>query len=226
MVEKYQNIRYFFNKFYKYICYMYNINIISMEFQEKILGHRRSVGEEKQNHIPCIIYSKEIKDSISFFLDKITVMKMYHFVKKNRLLNYVFTVELDGKSYKAMMRQIQKDYVKDEPIHIDFLHLHKDSKTDMKAEVIFLNRGSSFIEKGHKMTFISSPKFLPIRCIGDQTISSITVDLNDIKSNTILYAQDLSWPSFVKCVSKRLVLKAIPKKVVEKTEDKKGKKKK
>jgi large subunit ribosomal protein L25 len=197
-----------------------------MEFQEKILGHRRSAGEEKENHIPCVIYSKEIKDGILFSLDKITTMKMYNFVKKNRLLNYVFDLEVEGKKYKAMMRQVQKDYVKDEPIHIDFLHLHKDSKTDMKAEIIFLNRGSSTIEKGHKMTFISSPKFLPIRCIGDETISSLSIDLNNITSNTILYAQDLEWPSFVKCISKRLVLKALPKKVVEKVEEKKGKKKK
>ena len=205
---------------------MYNINIISMEFQEKILGQERSAGEEKENYIPCVIYSKEIKETILFFLDKITVLKMYNFVKKNRLLNYVFNVEIQGKFYKAMMRQIQKDYVLDQPVHIDFLHLHKNSKTDMKAEVIFLNKGSSAIEKGHKMTFISSPKFLPIRCFGEETISNIQIDLNDIKSNTILYAQDLSWPSFVQCGSKRLVLKALPKKVVEKVDDKKGKKKK
>ena len=199
-----------------------------MDFTDKILGQMRQPGEIKENYIPCVIYSKEIKETISFFLDKITAMKMYHFAKKNRLLNYGFSLELDGKTYKAMMRQIQKDYLRDEPIHIDFLHLHKDSKTDLKAEVIFLNKGSSAVEKGHKMTFISSPKFLPIRCLGEETISTITVDLNKITSGTILFANQLDWPSFVICASKRLVLKAIPKKVVEKTEDsgKKGKKKK
>jgi large subunit ribosomal protein L25 len=199
-----------------------------MDFTEKILGQSRQGGEVKENYIPCIIYSKEIKETILFFLDKITVTKMYHFIKKNRLLNYVFEVELEGKKYKSIIRQMQKDYVRDELLHIDFLHLHKDSKTDLKAEVIFLNKGTSSIEKGHKMTFISSPKFLPIRCVGENTISHIAVDLNDITSGTILFADQLKWPSFVTCGSKRLVLKAIAKKVVEKTEDtgKKGKKKK
>ena len=207
---------------------MYNIVIISMDFTEKILGQTRQAGEVKENYIPCIIYSKEIKETILFFLDKITLTKMYHFIKKNRLLNYVFEVELEGKKYKAIIRQMQKDYIRDELLHVDFLHLHKDSKTDLKAEVIFLNKGASTIEKGHKMTFISSPKFLPIRCVGDETISNIVVDLNNITSGTILFANQLQLPSFVTCGSKRLVLKAIPKKVVEKSEDsgKKGKKKK
>lgn len=208
--------------------YVYNIVIISMDFTEKILGQIRQPGAMKENYIPCVIYSKAIPETISFFLDKVTAMKMYQFTKKNRLLNYVFELELDGKKYRALMRQIQKDYIKDEPIHLDFLHLHKESKTDLKAEVIFANKGSSAIEKGHKMTFISSPKFLPIRCVGDETISKITIDLNKITSGTILFADQLEWPTFVQCNSKRLVLKAIAKKVIEKSAEdtKKGKKKK
>jgi large subunit ribosomal protein L25 len=198
-----------------------------MDFTDKISGHKRIPGEKKDNFIPCVIYSKNIVESITFFLDAIIVTKMYQFIKKNRLLNYVFNVEIDNKTYKAMIRQMQKDYLKDQLTHIDFLELHKDSQTDMKAEVIFLNRGSSSVEKGHKMYYMNSPKFLPIRCLGTQTISSIEVDLNTINSNTILYSHQLNWPSFVTCGVKRLVLKAIPKKVVEKVEtDKKGKKKK
>lgn len=198
-----------------------------MDFTDKISGHKRTPGEKKVNYIPCVIYSKNIIDTIPFFLDNIIVTKMYHFIKKNRLLNYVFNIEIDNKNYKAMVRQMQKDYLRDQPTHIDFLELNKDSQTDMKAEVIFLNRGSSAVEKGHKMYYMNSPKFLPVRCFGEETISQITVDLKDIQSNTILYSDQLQWPSYVKCGIKRLVLKAIPKKVVEKAEtDKKGKKKK
>jgi large subunit ribosomal protein L25 len=198
-----------------------------MDFQETIIGHHRNSGEKKDGFIPCVIYSKNIINAISFFIDKITVQKMYHFMKKNRLLNYVFNLEIDGKKYQAMVRQTQKDYIKDEVTHFDFLELNKESQTDMKVEVVFLNKGSSAVEKGHKMYYMNSPKFLPVRCMGEQTISHIDVDMHSIQSNTILFSDQLNWPSYVKCGLKRIVLKAIPKKVVEKTEqEKKGKKKK
>ena len=61
------------SKFDKYLVCMYNIVIISMDFTEKILGQTRQAGEVKENYIPCIIYSKEIKETILFFLDKISI---------------------------------------------------------------------------------------------------------------------------------------------------------
>ena len=201
-----------------------------MDFEEKIIGHIRNSGEKKENYVPCVLYSKKIANSISFFIEKNIVLKMYNFIKKNRLLNYVFNINIDNKDYKVILRELQKDYLKDEVNHIDCLALDKDSVTDIKVEVIFLNKGSSAVEKGHKMYYMNSPKFLPVRCFGDETISKIEVNMHDIKTNTILYSDQLNWPSFIKGDLKkfrRIVLKAIPKKVVEvKETDKKGKKKK
>lgn len=208
---------------------MYNTIIRNMEFTEKIIGHLRQPGEIKENYIPCVVYSKEV-DSISFFLDKNIVLKMYTFIKKNRLLNYVFLINVEGKDYKVILREIQKDYLKDEVTHLDCLALNKNSITDLRVEVVFLNKGSSAVEKGHKMYYMNSPKTLAVRCIGDETISLIDVDLKNINSNTVLYSDQLDWPAFIKADAKkykRIVLKAIPKKVVEAKEtDKKAKKKK
>jgi ribosomal protein L25 (general stress protein Ctc) len=197
-----------------------------MHFNEKIIGELRKRGEKIQGKVCCVIYSKNFTENLLFSLTQETVKKIDNFIVKNRQLNYVFDITIGESQYKVMIRERQRNYLSNEIFHLDFLELHEESKTNMKVEVIFLNKGNSNLEKTNKVSTMSSPKFLPVRCYGINTLSTISVDLNDMVSNTALYSNQLNWPENITCNIVRLVLKSVAKKVTEKAVVKeKGKKK-
>ena len=197
-----------------------------MHFKEKIVGELRTKGEKVDGKVCCVIYSKNFTDNILFFLTEEIVRKIENFIVQNRQLNHVFDLTIGDKSYKTMVRERQRNYLTNHIFHMDFLELYEDSKTNMRVEVIFLNKGGSNLEKTNKVSLMCSPKFLAVRCHGINTLSTISIDLNQVVPNTSLYADELDWPENIKCHMNRLVLKSIPKKITEKTTVKeKGKKK-
>lgn len=82
-------------------------------------------NRDRKNFFPAIVYDKNNNFKIS--------------VKRNQIVNddfknnQIYKLELNGKEFKAIAREIQKDFIKKKIIHIDFFLI--DNKDLIKLEM-------------------------------------------------------------------------------------------
>ena len=78
--------------------------------------------------VPCVLYSKD--QNVAFKVNAADVRKLIYTPD-------IFLVELsiDGKSYKAILKEIQFHPVKDNVLHIDFLQVFDDKDIVMEVPV-------------------------------------------------------------------------------------------
>ena len=66
--------------------------------------------------IPAVLYGGK-KNNLNISLKKLHLQDL---IKTETFMSKVFDLDIDGKSEKALPREIAYDPVSDEPIHIDF----------------------------------------------------------------------------------------------------------
>ncbi len=138
------------------------------------VGRRASKDARAEEMVPCVLYGDG--ENISFE------------VAKKALKNLVYTadvykvhLQIDGKEYETLMREIQFHKVTDEILHIDFLTLNAKKKitsvvpVKMEGQSLGVKSGGKLVQRLRKLTIKSFPKDL----VDKVTIEITNLDIND-----------------------------------------------
>lgn len=109
---------------------------------EKRKGLKKSALKRMRNNgeIPAIVYGSDIHTK-SIFIKNADLVR----VIKNVGRNGIISLNLDGNSKDVILRDYQYEPLKKEVLHVDFLHVNKDTELDTKVSVIL--KGTSVGEK-------------------------------------------------------------------------------
>ncbi len=102
-------------------------------------GTRASKKMRHDNCIPGVIYGKDC-EPILVQVDKKNITQ---FCKTTSFIGQIFDVNIDGKKFKVISRDIQYNVVTDEPIHADFQKISKDTTVKVAIPVEFINEDKS-----------------------------------------------------------------------------------
>jgi large subunit ribosomal protein L25 len=149
---------------------------------KKEAKHLRAEGK-----VPCVLYGG--KEQVHFSTPEISLKGLVYTPE-------VHTVDLniDGNSYKAIMKDLQFHAVTDKILHIDFLEMSDDKKVTIDIPVKIsgnsagVRAGGQLITKLRKLKISALPKDLPDRIevkIDDLNIGD-SVRVRDIKLNGVL----------------------------------------
>lgn len=124
------------------------------------VGKRNATDIRKNGEIPCVLYGG--KEQIHFSAPYIDFKKLVYTPD-------VFTVELsiEGKTYKALMQDIQFDPISDRIIHIDFIELKEDKPVIIDIPVKMhgvspgVKQGGKLLTPVRKLKIKAFPKDLP-----------------------------------------------------------------
>lgn len=138
--------------------------------------HVRNEGK-----IPCILYGGE---------------EIVHFAAPELSFKYLVysphakTVDLniDGKEYKAIMKDIQFHPVTDKILHIDFLQLNDEKEVEMDIPVK-LTGSSSGVKEGGKL--ILKLRNLRVRSLPSLLPDKIVIAIDDITIGKAVRVQDI-----------------------------------
>ncbi len=97
----------------------------------------------KSGGIPCVLYGGS--EQIHFAAPELTFKNLVYTPN-----SYLVDLNVDGKEYKAVMREIQFHPVTDKVLHIDFLEL-KDGKAVTIDVPVKLTGSSSGVKEGGKL---------------------------------------------------------------------------
>lgn len=108
-----------------------------------IIGKTESKLTRVSGKIPCVLYGG--KENIHFTVDSIAFSKVI-----NTHIVYVVLLDIDGKSHKAILKNIQFHPVTDNPIHIDFYEVTDDKAFSIKLP-IKISGVSEGVKQGGKL---------------------------------------------------------------------------
>jgi len=145
--------------------------------------------------ILAVVYGHNIKSSIPCQLNRKEFIRLVKPNGRNIILNCIME---DGSKHSALIKEIQKDVITLDPIHVDLLavSLEKDIEITIpihtKGESIGEKMGGILEQVTFKITIKGKPQLLP---------ENITIDLTPYDIGTHLHASDLPLEKGVTLVS-------------------------
>jgi len=101
-------------------------------------------------------------------------------------------INVEGNSYKCVLKDIQFGKVSDQLIHVDFLELVGDKKVSVNIPLKFTGVPAGVKEGGKLMVKMKS---LKVKTLPEYLLENIEMDLSDLKLNENVRVQDVKAPN-------------------------------
>jgi len=88
----------------------------------------------------------------------------------------IIDIEVDGENYPSLARDVQRDVLKGDILHVDFFAV--DMNTKIRAEVPLSLIGESPLVASRKGILVSGPNSLTVEMLPDKLMDKIEVDIS------------------------------------------------
>ena len=119
-------------------------------------------------------------------------------LKKGRFLSTLFNLKVEGhEDVRVICRGVQRDVVKDTPVHVDLMRLRRTSRVNLFIHVTFINHEASpGLKRGGTLTVVRPEVELEVTA-GDIP-DHITVDLTGKQVGDVIHINDVPLPEGAK----------------------------
>lgn len=157
------------------------------------LGRGAARELRRTGRVPAIVYSKKIEPVSVHLAENELVREYYKGAFKSKLLE----LDVDGKSYFVLTRDIQTHPVSDKVEHLDFLQVEKDSEISVEVPLrivgaersVGLKRGGSLNVVRHTVALLCNPENIP---------THIKVDISKSMIGDSIHISEIQLPEGVK----------------------------
>ena len=124
--------------------------------------------------------------------------KLLKRLKQGRFLSTLFNLQVEGQEdVRVICRDVQRDVVKDLPVHLDLMRLRRTSRVNLFINVEFINQDKcTGIKRGGVLTIVRPEVELSV--IAGDIPNHITVDLEGLAIGDIIHINDVTLPEGVK----------------------------
>lgn len=128
----------------------------------------------RAGRLPAVIYGRHT-EPLLITLDAHSASLALGKVTSSSLV----TIELEGKQYPTLVREKQRDYIKNRLLHVDFLTV---SLTETIRATVSLNfEGVSTAVKDYNAVLVTSVQSLEVECLPSDLPERIDVDISVLK---------------------------------------------
>jgi len=128
----------------------------------------------RSGSLPAVIYGRHL-EPISISLDAHTAALVLAKVTSSSLV----TIDLDGTEYPTLVREKQRNFVKDNLLHVDFLAV--DLKENIRANVRVEITGISPAVKDLNAVLVTNITTLEVECLPTELPERFIVDIGSLK---------------------------------------------
>jgi len=148
------------------------------------------VGKElrKQGQVPAVVYGLG-KDTASVKMGNVEFEKAFRVSGYSTLID----LDIDGKSEKVLVKEIDYHPVSDDFIHIDFIRVDMNKEITTDVALVFEGTAPAVKNEG---CIISTPKdSVEVRCLPANLIHDIVVSLDGLEvTGDSVHIRDLQLP--------------------------------
>jgi large subunit ribosomal protein L25 len=139
--------------------------------------------------VPGVVYGAG-GDPVSINIKHNELLKSLH---AGRFLSRLINLRVDGVDNTVICKAVQRDVVRDLPIHADFQRLNERSRVSLYIPVEFLNEDDSpGLKKGGVLTVVRSE--VELRVTAGDIPEKLTVDLAGLDLNDTVKISDITLP--------------------------------
>lgn len=136
--------------------------------------------------LPGVIYGRHT-EPVNITMDARSVGATLSKVGSSSLV----TIDVDGKEYPVLVRERQRNYIKGNLIHVDFLAVSLTEK--IKAEVRIELTGMSLAVKDSDAVLVTGLHTLSVECLPADLPEHVTVDISSlVKVGDSIHVRDVS----------------------------------
>jgi large subunit ribosomal protein L25 len=153
-------------------------------------GAARSV--RRLGLVPGVVYGDKQEPQ----LVQLTYKDVLPHVETGRFLSTLVDLEVEGKTVRAIPRDVQFEPVKDRIVHVDFLRLGKDAKIAVEINVHFKNQDAApGLKAGGVLNIVSHT--VSLYCPADFIPDEIVVDLTGMQIGQNIHLSQIKLPDRV-----------------------------
>ena len=150
--------------------------------QRESVGKAASKALRNAGQVPCVLYGG---DNVLHFSAPELAFKNIVYTPNV----YTAAIELNGKTYNAILQDIQFDPVSDKIIHIDFYQLRKDKEITIEVP-IQIEGTSPGIMAGGTLRIVN--RKLKVKALPDNLPDFVPVDISGLEMGNKLYVTKLA----------------------------------
>jgi large subunit ribosomal protein L25 len=171
-------------------------NLMAGEIPDLLAEARTGTGKgaarqaRREEHVPGIVYGGG-KDPQPLNFRYNYLLKL---LKAGRFKSKLWNLKVDGQEdVRVICRAVQRDVVKDKPIHVDLMRLRRTSRINLFIHVDFINHDASpGLKRGGTLTVVRQEVELEVTA-GDIP-EKIVVDLTGKQIGDVIHIRDIPLP--------------------------------
>ncbi len=173
-----------------------------MEQIELSMQPRRIIGKQvkamrRAGWVPAVLYSRHADPKIL----QANARELLHVLMRaggSRLV--ALTIEGEAEPHMALVREVQREPIKGDLLHVDFLGVSMSEEITVEVPLRF--EGASPAVTRNEGVLIHGLDTIEIKCLPSDLINTITVDLSGLeKVGDVIRVSDLKVPGTVKLLA-------------------------
>jgi large subunit ribosomal protein L25 len=114
-------------------------------------------------------------------------------LKAGKFMQTLIKLDIDGVPQTVICRAVQRDVVKDLPVHADFLRLSERSRVELAIPVHFINHAASpGIKRGGVLTVVRAE--VELKVLASNIPDELVADLTGLDVNDVIRISDIALP--------------------------------
>lgn len=146
------------------------------------LGKKATKAIRNAGQIPAVLYSK---DKTVHFATTSKAVKSLIYTPKFK----VAEVDVEGKTYRAIVKDIQFDPVSDDIVHLDFLHLVEGHPVKLEVPVRF-NGTAPGMRAGGKLLRLM--RLIKIKTTPEKMVNELSLDITSLELGQSIRVRDIA----------------------------------
>jgi len=160
-------------------------------------GKGASRAVRREGLVPGVVYG----DKQGAQMVSLNYRELEPHIQTGRFLSTLVDLEVEGKTIRAIPRDVQFEPIRDFIVHVDFLRLGKASRIAVDIPVHFKGQEASpGIKAGGSLNIVSHT--LSLYCSADFIPDEITVDVTGLQIGDAIHLSDIKLPEGVTAVSR------------------------
>ena len=160
-------------------------------------GKGASRAVRREGLVPGVVYG----DKQGAQMVSLNYRELEPHIQTGRFLSTLVDLEVEGKTIRAIPRDIQFEPIRDFIVHVDFLRLGKASRIAVDVPVHFKGQEASpGIKAGGSLNIVSHT--LSLFCSADFIPDEVTVDVTGLQIGASIHLSDIKLPEGVTAVSR------------------------
>jgi large subunit ribosomal protein L25 len=164
--------------------------------------------------VPAVIYGHGV-DPLHVSIDG---KELFHLLHTDAGMNVMVDMRVDSDHFLAMPREVQRDHIRGQFIHVDFLRIKRDEKIGVEVPVHLVGESHGVKEGGVIEHHLWN---LHLECFPQDVPTSIDADISGLGINESLKVTDLDIPDRVTLLTSpdEVIVSVVPPQILRVEEE-------